>query len=931
MNKIVLLLCLLVGFTICGISQNAVVKGIVSDTSNKENLPNAVISILRAKDSTLLKFTRSNAQGRFSLGKLPEGKFIVLVTYPKYADYVEEITLTDTSSINLNKVALILKAKLLEEVVIKQKISAIKIKGDTTEFTADSFHVQANATVEDLLKKLPGIQVDKNGKITAQGETVQKVLVDGEEFFGDDPTLVTQNLRADMIDKVQVFDKKSDQAAFTGIDDGEKTKTINLKLKDNKKNGYFGKASAGGGTDGYFENQLMLNMFKKKKKFSAYGILSNTGKTGLNWNERDKYGESFASNVDYDEANGFFMFSGANDDLDSWDGRYNGKGFPSVRTGGLHYNDKWDDDKQTVNLNYKIMDLDMMGSSGTNTQYILPDTLYYMNQRETFKNNIVRNRANGSYELQLDSSSSIKISANGGTDHKRTSSEFRTEALTSDSVLVNSGDRSISTIGKTNTLNSNLLYKKRLRKKGRTLSVNLSENFEEGSSDGYLYADNEFYKGGIPVEQQITDQFKKYNSRKLAFDSKITYSEPLSASSSLIANYGVALNNSRSNRTSYNKAADGKYTSIDSIYSNDYNFNVFTHKAGLSYSLVKKKVRVNLGNNFGITSFNQEDLRADTSTKRNFVNWFPQAMVMYSFNSQKRLWLRYNGNTSQPSIQQIQPIRTNDDPLNINVGNPALKPQFTNNFGISFNNYKVLTETDIYMSVNYRFTQNAITSNTYVDSNGKRTYQSVNLNGARSLNSWFGYGFKLKKPGIGIRFNGSVNANRSVSIVNGLLNVTNSGNYTLSNDVFKSKDKKYELRLSSSVTYTNSHSSVQSNIKTNYWTFNLQPNIDIYLPKKFQLHTEADANFRQKTSAFDFNTNVFLWNAWIGKKFLKSDALLLKVSGNDLLNQNIGFNRTVNSNFISQNTYSTIQRYFMISLTWNFTKAGSAAVPGNNN
>src|SRR5450432_2173948 len=272
MKKTVVLISIQLMMITYGFSQNAVIKGAVTDTSSRENLPNAVISILRAKDSVLYTFTRSNAQGRFSLAHLAAGKFILLVTYPRYADYVEQLTLTDSSSITFGKIALILKAKLLEEVVIRQKISAIKIKGDTTEFTADSFHVQANATVEELLKKLPGIQVDKNGKITAQGETVQKILVDGEEFFGDDPTLVTQNLRADMIDKVQVFDKKSDQAAFTGIDDGEKTKTINLKLKDNKKNGYFGKANVGGGTNGYHDNQVMFNDFKGKRKFAFYGI-----------------------------------------------------------------------------------------------------------------------------------------------------------------------------------------------------------------------------------------------------------------------------------------------------------------------------------------------------------------------------------------------------------------------------------------------------------------------------------------------------------------------------------------------------------------------------------------------------------------------------------------------------------------------------------
>ncbi|MEP6727405.1 MAG: outer membrane beta-barrel family protein [Bacteroidota bacterium] len=929
MKKTAMLLgLLLIAVTYC-IAQHAAVKGIISDTSNKENLSNAVISLLRAKDSVLYKFTRSNAQGKFSLGNLHAGSFILLVTYPKYADYVEQLILTDTSSVNLEKVALILKAKLLEEVVIRQKISAIKIKGDTTEFTADSFHVQANATVEELLKKLPGIQVDKNGKITAQGETVQKVLVDGEEFFGDDPTLVTQNLRADMIDKVQVFDKKSDQADFTGIDDGQKTKTINLKLKDSKKNGYFGKVNLGGGTDGYFDNQLMVNFFKKKKKLSAYGILSNTGKTGLNWNERDKYGESFASGVDYDEANGYFMFSGGNDELESWNGQYNGQGYPSVKTGGIHYNDKWNDDKQSANFNYKILQLDVNGTNATNTQYILPDTLYYNNQRETFNNQILRNRANGSYEIQIDSSSSIKISANGGTDHKITDSHFITEALSADSALVNSGTRNISTTGDTRTVNSNILWKKKLHKKGRTISVNVSENYEKGNSDGYLLANNEFYKGGISYQQQVTDQYKKYNDEKLGFDSKISYSEPLSKVSSVIVNYGISVNNSRSNRNSFNKSPDGKYTSIDSLYSNDYRFNVFTHKAGLNYNMVKKKVRVNLGNNIGITSFNQDDLRKDTSFKRNFVNWFPQASFIYSFTQQKRISLRYNGNTSQPSIQQIQPIRTNDDPLNISIGNPNLKPQFTNYINAGYNNYKVLTETNVYASINYRFVENAISTSTNVDSNGKRTYQSVNLNGNQSLSAYFGYGFKLKKQGLNIYFNGDISHGTSQSIVNNIMNVTKSGSYRLGNDIYKSKDKKYEFRLGSSATYVNSHSSVQSGIKTNYWIFNVQPGADIFLPKKFQVHSDVDANFRQKTSAFDYNTNVILWNAWIGKKFLKGDALLLKASANDLLNQNKGFNRNVNSNFITQNTYSSIQRFFMLSIVWNFNKAGTP-VPGNN-
>ncbi len=908
-------------------AQTASVKGVTTDTSSKQNLSNTVISLLHSKDSILYKFTRSDAKGNFELKNLKAGDYVLLITYPAYADYVDHVNLTDTTSLNL-KVPMTLKAHLLKEVIVRQTISAIKIKGDTTEFAADSFKVQPDASVEDLLKKLPGIQVDKNGQITAQGEKVQKVLVDGEEFFGDDPTLVTQNLRADMVDKVQVYDKKSDQATFTGIDDGEKQKTINLKLKDNKKNGYFGKINAGAGTDGYHDTQAMLNIFKNKQKLAGYGIISNTGTSSLNWQDRDNYGESWLSGADYDETNGYFFIEGNDDELDSWDGRYNGKGFPLVQTGGLHYNNKWDDDKQSLNGNYKILQLHVNGGDTTNAQYILPDTLYYNNSSQRFNNRILRNRANGNYEYQFDSTSSIKIIADGGMDHKITNGLYYTEALAIDSSLVNQGDRRISTIGDNRSVNSNILWRKKLKKKGRTISINLKENFSSNESTGYLYANNNFYTDGAS-QKQITDQYKTNHTETVSFDSKITYTEPLTKVSSLVFNYGVIVNNSNSERNSFNKSVNGKYTDLDSIYSNDYVFNVFTHRAGMSYNLFQKKIKFNFGSNVGFTNFNQKDMHADSSISRNFVNWYPQANFSYMFSQQRRLSLRYNGSTQQPTIQQIQPVRTNDDPLNIAIGNPDLKPAFRSNVSLFFSDYKVLTERGIWTNVNYNFTENSISSKDYVDSLGRRVYQSVNLNGNRSFNSYIGYHFKIKKINTWMGFNGDFNNTRYVNIVNNVLNVTKSGNYRFGFDINKEKEKKYSVNLSPSATYTNSTSSIQKDVKTKYWTFDINTNFDIFLPLKFQIHSNCEFNFRQKTNVFDNNTNVILWNAWVGKKFLKKDALLIKVSGNDLLNQNIGFDRTVNSNYISQTTYGTIQRFFLVSVVWNFNKAG-IKVPGQD-
>src|SRR6201991_3130440 len=270
MPKLTAFLLLWLGLSMTCLAQTSHIIGTVSDTAEKRNLSNGSVLLLRPSDSILVQHTRTDASGRFTLRNIPPGHYLFMVTYPAYADYVDDLNIKDTGTITLPTIGMVLKSKLLQEVVVSGNRGAIRMKGDTTEFDADSFRTQPSATVEDLLKKLPGIQVDKNGKITAQGEAVKKVLVDGEEFFGDDPTLVTQNLRSDMVDKVQVFDKKSDQATFTGIDDGQREKTINLKLKNDKKLGYFGRATASKGTDGYYDEQLMANYFKKKEKISGF-------------------------------------------------------------------------------------------------------------------------------------------------------------------------------------------------------------------------------------------------------------------------------------------------------------------------------------------------------------------------------------------------------------------------------------------------------------------------------------------------------------------------------------------------------------------------------------------------------------------------------------------------------------------------------------
>ncbi|MGY0037579.1 TonB-dependent receptor [Pedobacter sp. NJ-S-72] len=508
------------------------VKGSVADHASGANFHYTTISVLRAKDSTLVKFTRATENGTFNIPNLQKGKLILLVTYPGYADYVEPFILDSTkTNIDFGKIKLTLKATLLADVIIKGKAAAIKIKGDTTEFNASAYQIQPNSKVEDLLKQLPGIQVDKDGKITAQGQKVNKVLVDGEEFFGDDPTLVTKNIRGDMVDKVQLYDKKSDQAAFTGIDDGKKEKTINIKLKDDKKNGYFGKLDAGGATDEFYQAQGMFNAFKGKQKFSAYGTLGNNGKMGLGWQDNGKYG---AGNEMQFQDGGITITTNSNDALDSYDGKYNGEGIPVARTGGLHYDSKWNNDKESINTNYKIGSLNVDGTKNTLSQNNLPTSIIKSNSDESFDNYLFKQKLDATYQIKIDSTSTLKVSASGTAKNSNTENNYTGSSFSND-LLLNKSSRKLSNDSHDKIFDANLFWTKKLKKKGRTLSLNIGQSINENKSNGYLESKNDFFntKSGRD-SSQVIDQFKTNTITSSVFSTNLAYTEPLSKVLTLI-------------------------------------------------------------------------------------------------------------------------------------------------------------------------------------------------------------------------------------------------------------------------------------------------------------------------------------------------------------------------------------------------------------
>lgn len=919
----VLLLCSLTSYH--AYSQHFIIKGSVADTSEKKTLTNSVIAVIRKADSVMIGFTRSDKAGNFIIKKVPAGKFLIMITHPAYADYIDEVVISATSPTDLGKIIMRQKSQLLAEVIVSNA-GAIRIKGDTTEFKADSFHLKAGSTIEDLLKKLPGIQVDKNGKITAQGQAVQKVLVDGEEFFSDDPTIVTQNMLSNAVDKVQVYDKKSDQATFTGVDDGVKQKTIDLKLKENKKKGYFGKIELGSDANKYWSNSAMLNAFKKKRKFSVFGIMSNTGKTGLNWQESDKYGASGNSEMYEESGMIFYSSDGGGDDL-GYGGNFYGEGLPKAWNAGGLYSNKWDNDKISLNTGYQYRKINTAAKGLTQSKYILPDTLYYINDKGNSFSSRLRHSVSGTYEYQIDSSSSLKLTATGYTGKSISVNDSYTESLDQSGKFVNTSTRRTSTDADTKNINTTLLYRKKFKKVGRTISVTGNLTYNDTQSNGFLNADYKYYDGsGNIKKEETTDQQKIRDNIRSGVNGRMVYTEPLSKRAILEFNYSLADNHSRSGVTTLEKivGSGAKYENIIDSLSNNYSLNVLTNSAGINYRYARpKKLNFSFGANFSNADFIRKDVKTDTSTAYSFTNFFPRASLNFTLPTGANIGFNYNGSTRAPSIDQIQPVKDNTDLLNQRTGNPNLKQSFRQNFSLNYNSYKLLSQRQFYTSIYGSIVSNDFSSVNFIDQLGRRISQPVNVQGNRSLNLYGNYNKKLPKTEVRVGVNFNASANRNVGFINSLNNINNSIYAGIGPNINFSKDKKFDITLRPQINYTRTTSSIRPDEPTKYFTQDHQVYVSVTLPLKFEFNTDCTFSIRQKTDAFDKNNNATRWNANIQKKFLKKDAAILRLAAYDILDQNIGFQRNVNSNFISERTYDTFRRYVMLSVTWNFNSNGA--------
>ncbi|MBN9350901.1 MAG: outer membrane beta-barrel protein [Chitinophagaceae bacterium] len=922
MKRILLLTILFSPFLLR--AQTIPVKGSVGDSIENKKLPLAVVSFLNASDSTLASFVRTDNLGNFS-DALPEGSYLMLVTYPSFADYVFPLKV-NRQPINLGKIILTPKAKLLETVIVTQQ--AIRIKGDTTEYMADSFRVKPNANVEDLLKELPGIQVDKDGKITAQGQTVQKILVDGDEFFSDDPTIATRNLRADAVQKVQVFDKKSDQAEFSGIDDGTKQKTINLQLKDDAKKGYFGKVSAGG-LDQYYNLQAMINAFKAKRKLAAFAIGSSTSETGLDWQNAGNYGFN-SNNMSVDAETGNITIHGSSGDV-MGSGNYNGTGLPESVKAGLYYGNKWNNDKYNLSSNYLFNSLKVLSRSNNFSQNALLDSLFFSSDSSETHSNRTRHNAFGKLDIGLDSTSSLQLNLNAykGTDKYNTSSSSANFA--ENKQVVNNSNTQNQTDNNNGSEKIGILYRKKFKRKGNTFSLSVNQSYFDSKENGLLFNNSKFFNGsGNVIQSSVTDQKKIRNNTNHSFNSEATYTQPLSNVSFLVFIYSFGLNNSTREQLSFNKSLDGKYETLVDSLSNKFKYNYITNKGGINYRFTKNKVNLSFGGSISNTAFHQDDLFKDTSRRYSYVNFYPQASFIYKFSSFSNLNFNYSGSTTQPSINQIQPLVDNTDPLNVVVGNPNLKQSFNHTAQLMYTNFQVLSGRYMFFGGNFSLTQNDITTGYFIDNRGRRVTQFMNTSGNYSAGLFGSLNNKIGKSNWRYGTGPILWIYRYSSFVNNLNNITNTTNLAWRTQFNARKPNVYELNITIQPAYRSSKSTISKVSKASYWTSDMSVDGDYQLPWRLEFGSDISFQLKQKTTTFDQNNNLVLWNAYIERKFLKNDVMTLRFAWHDLLDQAKGYTRYEFSGTIQEQRYLTFGSYGLLTLTYNFVNKGGKAPEGIN-
>jgi len=875
------------------------ITGTVLDNNTKEPVIQAGVRILSPTDSTFITGVATDISGKFST-RINPGKYILSVSYLGYQNSYQNINATGRN-ISLGEILLHEEGFLLSEAVVTAKVAEIAVKGDTVEYNADSYKVQQSAVVEDLLKKMPGAEVDSDGKITINGKEITKILVDGKEFFGSDPKAASKNLPAAMVDKLQVLDRKSDMAQMTGFDDDEEETVINLTVKKGMKEGLFGNATGGYGNHDRYGVSGLANYMRNDNQFTFLGGSNNTNNEGFTDNAGGTFGGMRRGGMSFGSRSGIMKSTngGLNFAITT---RENLKWGGNVRFGDT------DNDVETSSWEERYQPNDPKGSIFT----------YKDGWGENKSTNF---GADFRFEWTPDTLTKIIFRPNiqyGKNTNIQSQNEWSTYADPNDSI--NWLQRNMYSDGNNQSANARLEISRTLGKKGRVLSLHLSGGFNKLENDGTNFSTTTYRKlSGDSIS--VIDQIYNQNNKGHNWRAYLSYVEPIGRNNFIQLTYSFRKNYSESDRKTFLNDGDDVYSIVDTTATKKLENDFINQEIAVNFKSVREKYNYTIGVALQPSNSKSWTIVPNYDTEKvsnNVINFAPVAQFNYIWDKRHNLRINYHGRTSQPSVTQLSSIRDESDPTNISYGNPNLKPSFSHRFSLRLHKFNPEQASALMVMGNINLTNNAIVVKTYNLGGGisENTYANTNGNWDANVRVIFNRPLRNKKFSI-----------NSMSFVRNTANNTfiddnknTSNNLTLMEVLgLNYRSDLFDAGIRGNINYTKTTNSLEDLKKRdrNVSNYGATFNTTWFLP--YDITVDTDMTYSGNHGASDgFNKNEWLWNASISKQVFKAKNGTIKFNIYDILQQRSNITQTTFDNGYRETITNTLNSYFMFSFVYRF-------------
>ncbi|GHT21120.1 collagen-binding protein [Bacteroidia bacterium] len=915
------------------------VSGVIADSVSAAVLDGANVQLVTAKDLKFVAGGVSAPSGKFEVSKVPAGEYRMIISYLGYTTAFKPLALTgEARAVNVGKIVLNKEDIALEGVNVTAKFNPIIVKKDTIEFNTSAYKTKESDVVEDLLKKLPGVEVETDGTVSSGGQQITKVYVDGKQFFGDDPKVAMKNLPANIVDKVQVVDRKSDQAQFTGIEDDNTEKVINLTLRPGNRNGMFGRAMAGYGSDdgfngGRYDANGFIGYFQGGTQMTALLSSNNTNNIGFSDFMGDVMstmgGSGRTMGGDGGNRGGGNRGGGGGYNLGGMSVGGSNSGISTATSGGANFNKTFGaNDKLKLGANYffNVMNRDVVQESNRRNLFD-SDTVFYSNQNQTQNRKSQNHRINFELDYTINENNSIlfRPTVNIGAGSSASDYHYITQnqMLSGAADTLSSGYSSSGSRNNSLSTSGSLLWRHKFAKAGRTMSLNVNYGYSNNQSDGTNVQDKWEYLAASASHDSL-DQYFSNNNNSNNIGARLSYTEPIGKDHFLELSYSYNRTNTGSKKETFNTVDNSKDDEYSTLYDNIY----ATHQADIRFNTRREKYSYTVGVGVQPWLMSSSGRSLNDTTFRS-LNFSPSANLVFGTTRQKMLRFDYRGNMQQASIQQLMPVKDNSNPLYEQLGNKDLNPAFRQNVRATYNRFNPDNLVTFLTSLSFTTTSNYIANSTKYDASGKQTVTPVNVNGIYSSNASIMVNMPIKKTKLSINNTLAGNYGNNISYTQraNAAQTKNDTRTTGINETFRLTYRNDWLELTGTYRLGYNRAEYSNKENTNYFNHRVGGDLYIQFPLGLILTSNINYNF-YKGYEDSYNRDMILWGADISKQVFANKRGTIKLSVYDLLKQNSSYNRTTADNYIEDTHSNILGRFYMLSFLYRFSSFGGSGALG---